>query len=67
MTDDEAREALKDAQAGNGWINWTFDGSDKPLWSGKGPDATICLDGDFTRRELLAVLHFYPEQPCKPV
>lgn len=56
MTDDEARAG---ARAGMGWVNWNAD-MDRPQWS-PGRESTITLDGDFTVKELLAILHFAPK------
>lgn len=57
MTDDEAR---RDARTGEGWINWDG-GRNCPMWSSE-DEPTITLDGEFTVRELLAVLHFAPQK-----
>jgi hypothetical protein len=56
MTDDEARA---DARAGMGWVSWNDD-KDYPQWSPTS-EPTITLDGDFTVKELLAILHFAPK------
>lgn len=54
MTDDEARAILKHA----GWIAWDEE-KDCPNWRDYGVNApSITLDGDFTKEELLAILHF---------
>jgi hypothetical protein len=61
MTDDQAREILniREGVDPRSWdFNYLEDSPDKPFWeSGE----TIVLDGVFTREELLALLHFHPD------
>jgi hypothetical protein len=57
MTDDEARETLR---GGSGWVSWS-DGAGRPHWVAY-DEPTITLDGEFTAKELLAILHFAPRE-----
>ncbi|MEX3914921.1 hypothetical protein AB4Y43_01555 [Paraburkholderia sp. BR10872] len=54
MTDDEAREILR---GGSAWIDWD-DSGNRPDWA---HCDSIRLDGEFTAKELLAILHFAPK------
>lgn len=57
MTDDEARAILSQRWQSD-WINWD-EKADVPLWwKLSGDTASITLDGDFTKAQLLAILHF---------
>lgn len=51
MTDEEARNTLV---GGISWVGWH---DSKPDWRG----GEIVLDGAFTKQDLLALLHFAPE------
>lgn len=57
MTDDEARI---NAWMGGGWVDWDYDNK-RPSWTPEA-ESTIKLDGDFTAKELLAILHFAPKE-----
>jgi hypothetical protein len=56
VTDDEARHT---AWMGGGWVDWDYDNR-RPGWTPE-DEPTIKLDGDFTAKELLAILHFAPK------
>ena len=59
MTDDEA---LAIARKGGGWVDWHHD-LNRPDWiTIEGYEPTIRLDGEFTAKELLAILHFAPKE-----
>ena len=53
MTDDEALQIIR---YGSGWVDWNNE-TDKPDWY----SLSIVLDGTFTAKELLAILHFAPK------
>jgi hypothetical protein len=55
VTDDEARHT---AWMGGGWVDWDYDNR-RPGWTPEG-EPTIKLDGEFTAKELIAILHFAP-------
>jgi hypothetical protein len=57
--DTVALKVLEDAAVIDRYIN-----NDRPNWrAGKYSDGlAIVLDGEFTRKELLAILHFYPKE-----
>jgi hypothetical protein len=57
MTDQEALDMLN-APADE--VYWFASANDKPAWYGEAGKETIALDGDFTREQLLAILHFHP-------
>lgn len=61
MSDDKARAILRDATGFGAWITWD-DETDCPDWHGR----TVCLDGDFSASELLAILHFAPKEGQQP-
>ncbi|ALS63614.1 hypothetical protein [Pandoraea apista] len=57
MTDEEALLILA-ARGGGEWINWN-ERTNRPQWWQMGNhQASITLDGDFTREQLMAILHF---------
>lgn len=58
MTDEEARNI---AWMGGGWIDWNYD-RNRPDWLAGDDEPTIRLDGEFTAKELLAILHFAPKE-----
>jgi hypothetical protein len=55
VTDEEARKA---ASIGGGWVDWDHD-NHQPNWTPE-DEPTIKLDGEFTAKELIAILHFAP-------
>lgn len=62
MTDEEAKEILND----NGtWIPCWNEHSPQELWE-EGlsviSEPYVTLDGNYTRKELLAMLHFHPNK-----
>jgi hypothetical protein len=60
MTDDEARAVLQSDDF-HGWIGWD-EVANRPHWAMVLGEYTICLDGDFSEKQLLALLHFKPAQ-----